>query len=135
MSSRNSLHLPFFNNIKSILNKYVDNLYYPLNFEKDILSYSENDLIEECEHLCKKISKEIKELLVMKLVLKEKKMDINEKLENEIDERIKNELLINKNENVYKLFENSYININQSNYLKIGKEGGLDDNNSIIKYF
>lgn len=116
------------NNISlDILNKYIEKLDYPMIFDDNLLNINENDLIEECEKIINNISKEIKILLIIKILLNEK----NIKVDDRVDRMISDELIYNNNEKMKKLFENCNEKITKDNYYEIGKRENLDDGMSI----
>lgn len=116
------------NNISlDILNKYIEKLDYPMIIDENLLNINENDLIEECEKIINNISKEIKILLIIKILLNEK----NIKVDDRVDRMISDELIYNNNEKMKKLFENCNEKITKDNYYEIGKRENLDDGMSI----
>lgn len=134
LTPKNKLNLIPINNINDLLNKYSENLIYPLSFNNDILCIEGDDLVKECEKRLNNINKEIKEILIIKALLNKKEYEIDKELNDEIMMRIENELYFNKNEDINKIFD-ELEDINDKNYIKIGEKIGLDSDKCIyLKY-
>lgn len=127
---KNKLNLIPIKNINDLLNKYSENLIYPLSFDNDILCIEGDDLVKECEKRLNNINKEIKEILIIKALLIKKEYEIDKELNDEIMMRIENELYFNKNEDINRIFD-ELEDINDKNYIKIGEKIGLDSDKCI----
>lgn len=130
--NKNLLYLSSSGFTISVIDKYSENLTYPLQFNGDESLVDIDFLIEECESRLENISKEIRELLVIKLLLKENNIIINENLLNEINMRIENEILCEKDEVMKKLFNLSELEEdNKEAYINRGVKCGLNYEMSI----
>lgn len=118
-------------NIDKIINNFLPKLNYPCTFDNDMMSINNNDLINECQNVLNNITKEVWKLLVMKLLMKEKNCEINDYISTVIDKRIETELLLNRNELMFKLFDEC-MEVNMYNYKTVGLKDGLDEKESII---
>lgn len=130
LTPKNKLNLIPIKNINDLLNKYSENLIYPLSFDNDILCIEGDDLVKECEKRLNNINKEIKEILIIKALLIKKEYEIDKELNDEIMMRIENELYFNKNEDINRIFD-ELEDINDKNYIKIGEKIGLDSDKCI----
>lgn len=119
--------------------KYFKNFEYPLNFTNDIEILDKDDIINIFKSKLDNINKEIKELLILKLILKKRKFFMDNEIEKEITERFLFELSLTDDDNMKNLLEeciNEYDNseeeIDIKKYLQIGKDMGIEDR--VCKY-
>lgn len=119
--------------LNDILDRYCDNLKYPLKFGCDIKDLDIGEMKNECNSLFNTISRSIKKLLIVKMIFIEKWVKIKEMLLNKINERIKCELSLNNDDIMSKIYKiSNEERINEENHIKIGNSLGLYNDISII---
>lgn len=133
------LYLPPSNHLKLLINNYIDRFDEQIlfdgkfKFDDNILSLDNEDLELECEKKLDRIKKDVKRLLLMKLIMKEKKHEIDEKIEVNINKRIINEFNLFENEKMKKLFVKSFES-DEKCYKEIGEMNGIESETSIFLY-
>lgn len=131
------LYLPPSNHLKSLLNNYIDRFDEQilfdgkLKFDDNILSLDNVDLEHECEKKLDRIKKDVKRLLLMKLIMKEKKHEIDSEIEVNINKRIINEFNLFENEKMKRLFVKSFES-DEECYKEIGEMNGIESEVSIF---
>lgn len=147
---------PISNNIIEILNKYIEKFEYPLIFEDDILELDDDELMNCCSKIVNKLKYEekslgvlkmikknkyrksksfdndVRELLILKLVLKEKHVKIDEYLLREIMTRIDQKLKRSEDDYIFKKLVGDSIDECDYNYIVNGKYFGLDNKKSQV---
>lgn len=119
--------------LNDILDRYCDNLKYPLKFGCDIKDLDIREMKNECNSLFNTISRSIKKLLIVKMIFIEKRVKIKEMLLSKINERIKCELSLNNDDIMSKIYKiSNEERINEENHIKIGNSIGLSNDISII---
>lgn len=104
-----------------------------MKFDINDLMIDGDVLVDYCNEIIQNIKKEKIKLLIVKLLLDEKKYYINDEICEEINSRLKNELEFNSDDSIRKLIEESD-KLDFSKYLEIGKKLKVNDEYSITLY-
>lgn len=120
------------NDFKDILNKYIHNLKSPMEFSDDILHHENRVIVNRISEVLINIHNEIKELLVMKLVLKEKDYELDEDINDELLERIKNEVSLSNDNIMNELYVECDDDFDTNNLLEVATKMGISLDKSII---
>lgn len=120
------------NDFKVILNKYIHNLKSPVEFSDDILHHENRVIVNRISEVLINIHNEIKELLVMKLVLKEKDYELDEDINDELLERIKNEVSLSNDNIMNELYAECDDDFDTNNLLEVATKMGISLDKSII---
>lgn len=123
----NTIFLPSSDDLNVIIDIYADNLNDSIEFNDEILRYTEKEIINGCEKTLSNINHEIKKLLIYKLLFIEKDIIANENTMKEIDYKVKNEISFNKNEIMKKMYDYTK-KVDVKDFLESGYEIGLNDN-------
>lgn len=120
------------NDFKDILNKYIHNLKSPIEFSDDILHHENRVIVNRISEVLINIHNEIKELLVMKLVLKEKDYELDEDINDELSKRIKNEVSLSNDNIMNELYVECDDDFDTNNLLEVATKMGISLDKSII---
>lgn len=121
--------LPSSNEIETLLEKYNIAFNYPLEIGDDILTMNDNDIIYGLKTRLKHIKTEMKEIIILKRVLKKNKRKIEDnELNEEVYNRLENELYICRDKAMTKLIEETIDDEDDASmYVRKGVSLGLSN--------